>query len=120
MYNDSGDVRFKGNKLKAFSDWLNEKVNHTDTKGTYLFAEPITINKVELITDATVTSEAVDDRSSLLVQIPKGLKRKQIDVALKKLLTSNIDFERRRQVRNPIRSNARYQLTKPIAYQNYE
>ena len=120
VYNDFGDVRYKGSKLKAFSDWFNEKVSDTDTKGTYLFAEPITINKVELITDAKLASEAVGDASSLLVQIPKGLKRKQIDVAINKLLSSNIDFERGRQVRNPNRSNARYHLTKPIAYQNYK
>ena len=120
VFNDFGDVRYKGNKLKGFCDWFNAKVSDTETKGTYLFAEPHTIDKVELITDAKQASEAVDDASSLLVQIPKGLKRKQIDVAIDRLLATHMDFERGRQVRNPNRSNARYHLTKPIRFENYK
>ena len=51
IYNDSFDVRYEGDKYIAFTKRWRSKVNNTETSGEYLFAEPITINKVILSED---------------------------------------------------------------------
>ena len=97
---------------------MRSKVNETETRGEYLFAEPISVSKVMLIDTKDTAIEAVEDESSLLIRIPKNIRRKQIDIAIDRIFAKELEFERGRQVRNPNRSNARYSLTKPIKIEN--
>jgi hypothetical protein len=72
-----------------------------------------------MLIDAKDTAiEALEDESSLLIRIPKNIRRKQIDIAIDRIFSKELEFERGRQVRNPNRSNARYSLTKPIKIEN--
>ena len=118
VYNDFGDVRYEGDLHIAFTKWWRSKVNETETRGEYLFAEPISISKVMLIDAKDTAIEALEDESSLLIRIPKNIRRKQIDIAIDRIFSKELEFERGRQVRNPNRSNARYSLTKPIKIEN--
>jgi hypothetical protein len=114
VFKDFGDVRYEGCVYLAFTRWWIQKLNETETRGTYLFAEPYTGTKVELVTDITEAKSAADDESVLLIRIPKIINRKRIDEAIDKILASEMQFERGRKVRNPSRSNARYHLSKPV------
>ena len=118
VYKDFGDVRYEGDKYIAFTKWWRSKVNDTETRGEYLFAEPTTINKVMLVEDRDTAIQSVDDESSLLIRIPKALTRKQIDMSIERIFSKEMTFERGRQTRNPTRSNARYSLTSPIKVDN--
>ena len=40
------------------------KINDTETRGEYLFAEPITVNKVTLVDDRDTAIQSADDESS--------------------------------------------------------
>lgn len=122
IYNDFCDVRYEGDKYVAFTKWWRSKVNDTETRGEYLFAEPITINKVMLIEDKDTAIQSADDESSLLIRIriPKALTRRQIDMSIERIFTKEMTFERGRQTRNPTRSNARYSLTNPIKVETYK
>ena len=118
VYEDFGDVRYEGDKHLAFTKWWRSKANETETKGEYLFAEPISVNKVMLVDDREIAIQAVEDESSLLIRVPKNMRRKQIDVSIDRIFAKELEFEKGRQVRNPNRSNARYHLTKPIKIEN--
>ena len=111
---DFGDVRFEGDKYKAFAKWWRSKVNNEETIGEYLFAEPIQAKKVMLVEDEDRAKKFANDASSLLISIPKNLTRKQIDTALESIFRKELSFEKGRQTRNPTRSNARYSLSKPV------
>ncbi len=114
IYNDFGDVRYKGNEHKAFCDWWNTKVNEFEIRGVYLFAEPLMQNTVAVIDDEETAKQAVSDQSSLLVRIPKNIRRKDIDSRLNTIFDKEMDFEKGIQTRNPNRSNAKYKLSKVI------
>jgi hypothetical protein len=114
VYNDFGDVRYNGDKFLAFTKWWRTKVNATETRGEYLFAEPIAERRVQLIEDEHTAKIALQDTGTLLVEIPSSITRKQMDVALENIIKKKLSFERGRQTRNPSRSNARYSLSKPV------
>jgi len=71
-----------------------------------------------LVDDRDIAIQAVEDESSLLIRVPKNIRRKQIDVSIDRIFAKELEFEKGRQVRNPNRSNARYHLTKPIKIEN--
>ena len=119
VYEDFGDVRYEGDKYIAFTKWWRSKVNDTETRGEYLFAET-TINKVMLVEDRETAIQSADDESSLLIRIPKALTRRQIDMSIERIFAKEMTFERGRQTRNPTRSNARYSLTNPIKVETYK
>ena len=113
VFADFGDVRYEGDKHKAFANWWRSKANDTETMGEYLFSEPVAATKVMLVDDAEAARRCASDASSLLIDIPKNLTRKQIDKALDNIFRKELSFEKGRQTRNPTRSNARYNLSKP-------
>ena len=120
VYKDFGDVRYEGDKYIAFTKWWRGKVNDTETRGEYLFAEPTTINKVMLIEDRDTSIQSADDESSLLIRVPTNLKRNYINSGIERIFAKHITFERGRQTRNPSRSNARYHLSAPIMVETYK
>jgi len=113
VFADFGEVRYEGDKHKAFANWWRSKANDTETMGEYLFAEPVAATKVMLVDGEKAAKQSADDASSLLISIPKNLTRKQIDKALDNIFRKELSFEKGRQTRNPTRSNARYSLSKP-------
>jgi hypothetical protein len=100
---DFGDIRYDGDRYKAFANWWRSKGNDTETMGEYLFAEPVAATKVMLVDDAEAAKQSANDASSLLINIPKNLTRKQIDKALDNIFRKELSFERGRQTRNPAR-----------------
>lgn len=114
IYKDFGDVRYEGDKYLAFATWWRGKVSDTDTRGTYLFAEPLRDNRVSYIENVDEAVEAANDESVLLIRIPKVSSRKQIDKSIDRILAREMEFERGRKVRNPSRSKARYKLTSAV------
>jgi hypothetical protein len=120
IFKDFGDVRYEGSKHQAFCDWWNKEFNNTETKGQYLFAEPLTVNTVMVVEDKETAINAVEDASSLLIRIPTNLKRNYIDSGIERIFAKQMTFERGRQTRNPSRSNARYYLSAPIMVKTYK
>ena len=86
---DFGDIRYDGDRYKAFANWWRSKGNDTETMGEYLFAEPVAATKVMLVDDAEAAKQSANDASSLLINIPKNLTRKQIDKALDNIFVKN-------------------------------
>ena len=117
-YRDFGDVRYEGSKYLAFTKWWISKVSEKETRGEFLFAEPVSATSVMLIDDIEVAKEAAKDNSTLLLNIPKNFTRKRIDKALENIFKRELEFERGRQTKNPNRSNARYALTKAVKVEN--
>ena len=115
VYEDFGDLRYEGDRYVAFAKWWNAKLANGETKGSYLFAEPLTEMKVELVEDIDTAERLIADEDELLIRVSKGMKRTHIDKTLNRLFKKHIEFEKGRQTRNPNRSNSRYSLSKPIA-----
>ena len=120
LYDDFGDVRYEGDRYVAFTKWWNAKVANGETKGAYLFAEPLTEMKVELVEDFATAERLIADEDELLIRVSKGMKRLHIDKTLNRIFKKHIEFEKGRQTRNPNRSNARYSLSKPIAIESLQ
>ncbi len=114
IYYDFGDVRYEGDRYVAFAKWWSKKLANGETKGAYLFAEPLNEMKVELVEDVVTAEQLIADDGELLIRVSKGMKRTHIDKALNRIFKKYMEFERGRQTSNPIRSNARYSLSKPI------
>jgi hypothetical protein len=115
VYEDFGDVRYEGDRYVAFAKWWNAKLANGETKSAYLFAEPLTEMKVEVVEDIDTAERLIADEDELLIRVSKGMKRTHIDKTLNRIFKKYIEFEKGRQTRNPNRSNARYSLSKPIA-----
>ncbi|MDC3402010.1 hypothetical protein OA101_03005 [Alphaproteobacteria bacterium] len=115
VYEDFGDVLYEGDRYVAFAKWWNAKLTNGETKGAYLFAEPLTEMKVELVEDIDTAERLIADEDELLIRVSKGMKRTHIDKTLNRIFKKHIEFEKGRQTRNPNRSNARYSLSKPMA-----
>mgnify|MGYP006431389891 FL=1 len=114
VYSDFGDVRYKGCRYVAFTKWWTAKVNDNETRGEYLFAEPQQSKKIQIIKTEVDALTVANDTDSLLVAIPKSLKRTQIDKTLNTILKKNIVGIKGRSVRNPKFSHARYHLNSPL------
>lgn len=113
VYADFGDVRVKSGETlhAAFKRWWTEKVNVDETRGEYLFAEKLTGNKVEILTEETAFEEAID-ADKVVISIPKHISRSRIDSAIERILKKHFSFERGRLTRKPANSTARYHLNK--------
>ena len=104
----------------AFANWWNAKLANGETKGAYLFAEPLTEMKVELVEDVATAERLIADEDELLIRVSKGMKRTHIDKTLNRIFKKYLEFEKGRQTRNPNRSNARYSLSKPNSIKSLE
>ena len=114
-YEDFDDVAYVGDRYVAFAKWWNAKLANGETKGAYLFAEPLTEIKVEFVEDVATAERLIAVEDKLLIRVSKGMKRTHIDKTLNRIFKKHIEFEKGRQTRNPNRSSARYSLSKPIA-----
>lgn len=118
VYADFGDVRYEGDEYIAFAQWWRSKVSVTEKRGEFLFAEPKTARRVELVTDREEAKRLIDSEEELLIRVSRGMQKKHIDNALKRIFDRELSFEKGRQTRNPNRSNARYSLSNAVITDN--
>ncbi|SFE81188.1 hypothetical protein SAMN04487869_11880 [Marinobacter sp. DSM 26671] len=112
VHEDFGDVRYEGDRYKAFCDWWRTPVSTGERRGEFLFAEPVhtsTVSVLESVTDAERTIASAD---TLVLSIPLNRQRQHVDKAIDKLLKKHMRTEKGRAVRNPRQSRARYHLNK--------
>ena len=69
MYEDFGDVRYEGDRYVAFAKWWNAKLANGETKGAYLFAEPLIEMKVEVVEDIDTAERLIADEDELLIHL---------------------------------------------------
>ena len=74
VYEDFGDVRYEGDRYVAFVKWWIRKLANGETKGAYLFAEPLNEMKVELVEDVAIAEQLIADDGELLIRVSKGMK----------------------------------------------
>jgi ribosomal protein L23 len=120
VFKDFGDVTYQGSKYVAFAKRWRTKVSVSETRGEYLFSEPLITNKVDVVENIDVAEQMIRDKSNLLFNIPKSLTRKQIDTALERIFGMEMTFEKGRQTRHPNQSNARYMLSSPVKVENMQ
>lgn len=120
VYENFGDVRYKGDSHVAFSKWWNQKLDNGETRGVFLFAEPTTEMKVEVVNDLKLAEQLLEDENELLIRITRGMSRSYIDKALDRIFKKHLEFEKGRQVRSPTRSRARFSLSKPVTIENLQ
>lgn len=113
IYKDFGDVRYEGCRYKAFCNWWRAKLANGETRGVFLFAEPLTDTAVRHIEDGDAAAKAASDDSVIVIAIPRHMQRQHVDNALDRILRKQLKVRKGRNVRNPSRSQARYHLTKP-------
>jgi hypothetical protein len=118
VYTDFGDVRYEGSKYVAFGKWWRGKVANGEKRGEFLFAEPKTVQRVELVSDIDAARALINSDDELLIRVSKGMQKKHIENALKRIFDRELSFEKGRQTRNPNRSNARYCLSSPVSTAN--
>jgi hypothetical protein len=112
VYRDFGDVRYVGDRHKAFCDWWRAPISTEESRGEYLFAEPVhasTVNVLDCINDA---EGAIASDDTLVISIPLSRQRQHVDKAIDRLLKRHMRTEKGRAVRNPSQSKARYHLGK--------
>lgn len=94
MYEDFGDVRYEGDRYVAFAKWWNAKLANGETKGAYLFAEPLTEMKVEVVEDIDTAERLIADEDELLIRVSKGMKRTHIDKTLNRIFKNILSLRR--------------------------
>lgn len=115
VYADFGDVRFEGDRHKAFCDWWRKRVNEHERRGEYLFAEPTAEGMGARLVDSIDAAQAALVRDdTILVSIPITSQRKHIERRLDRILKQHLTPVAARTVRSPAQSKARYRLNKPI------
>ena len=115
VYDDFGDVRYDGCRHLAFTQWWTERVNTTEQRGAYLFAEPVESAAVSVIHNEDDAAAALGSEHTLVLAVDLHSQRKYIDGWVDRLLQRHMGkLKRGRQVRNPKFSAARYRLAKAV------
>jgi hypothetical protein len=115
VYADFGDVRYEGCRYVAFASWWRERVNTKETRGEYLFAEPLHTRTVRALHTVDEATAVLGSGEVLVLAVPLAMQRQHIDKALNRLLVKQLGNPKRgKQVRNPKLSQARYRLNKPV------
>ena len=115
VYADFGDVRFEGDRHKAFCAWWRKRVNEHERRGEYIFAEPAAEGMgARLVESLDAAHRALERDDTILVSIPISSQRKHIERRLDRILKQHLTPAAARTVRSPSQSNARYRLNKPV------
>lgn len=112
IYRDFGDVRYEGNRYLAFAKWWTAKLNKIETKGSYLFAEPLLDESVHIVETEDDAIRAVSSVSTLLIAIPVQRQKGYVERTISNILKNELENVKGREIRNPLNSQARYHLTK--------
>lgn len=118
VYKDFGDVRYSGNRHKAFADWWTAEVGRYKNgakirRGEYLFAEPQDSN-VHYVKDEEHAKGILSDDSFLLLALPKVNDKSVIEQTLKRIVDKHYSSLQGRDARNPKFSKARYRFSKEV------
>ena len=73
---------------------LSAKLANGETKDAYLFAEPLTEIKVEVVEDVATAEQLIADEDELLIRFSKGMKRLHIDKALNRIFKNTLNLKR--------------------------
>jgi hypothetical protein len=111
---DFGQLQATDDIYTSFCDWWREKMPNGEQRGVYLFAEPVMESKTQEVVAPQEANRLIADDRYIVIAVPKdvqlGYARESVDRILKR---HNVRKEGR-QVRDPKRSLARYQLTKSV------
>ena len=110
VYEDFGDVRYEGDRYRAFSAWWRERVNTNEQRGAYLFAEPLRDRWTRVVSDKADANDVIEDNAQVLIALPIHQTRQAANKALKKIVAKHIAEQRGRAVTDPRSSQARYHL----------
>jgi hypothetical protein len=115
VYADWGDVRYDGDRYRAFCDWWRNRVNTNEERGAYLFAEPLRGRWTHLVEDGERAAEYAEHDDWLVIAIPLPQQRRYVDKSINRLLKKHLPTERGKAVVNPAEhSEARYHLAKAV------
>lgn len=114
VFRDFGDVRYDGNRHLAFCGWWRRRTNEHETQGEYLFAEPQSGQRVEVVATEEAAAEALTDDNRILISVPLDAQRRHIEKRLNTILKVNLQPKAARLVRSVKTSKARYSLHIPV------
>ena len=110
VYEDWGDVRYDGDRYRAFCDWWRNRVNTNEERGAYLFAEPLRGKWTRVLTDEEDMHDAWHDDAQVLIALPVHQTRHHAHKSLNRIVRKHIAEQKGRSVSDPRSSKARYHL----------
>jgi hypothetical protein len=110
VYEDWGDVRYEGDRYRAFCDWWRNRVNTNEQRGAYLFAEPLRGTWTRVLTDDADMQNAWDDDTQIVIALPIHQTRHHANKSLARIVRKHIAEQKGRAVSDPRSSKARYHL----------
>lgn len=114
VYADWGDVRYDGDRYRAFCDWWRERVNTNEQRGAYLFAEPLRGVWTRVLTDETDLQSAWEDDGQIIIALPIHQTRHHAHKSFTRIVRKHIADQKGRAVSDPRTSKARYHLNTAV------
>jgi hypothetical protein len=114
VYEDWGDVRYDGDRYRAFCDWWRERVNTNEQRGAYLFAEPLRGTWTRVLTDEADMHSAWGDDAQIVIALPIHQTRHHAHKSLTRIVRKHIAEQKGRAVSDPRSSKARYHLNTAV------
>ena len=114
VYEDWGDVRYDGDRYRAFCDWWRNRVNTNEERGAYLFAEPLRGTWTRVLADEEDMHEAWEDDAQILIALPVHQTRHHAHKSLNRIVRKHIADQKGRSVSDPRLSKARYHLNTAV------
>jgi hypothetical protein len=114
VYEDWGDVRYEGDRYRAFCAWWRERVNTNEQRGAYLFAEPLRGMWTRVLSDEADIQSAWADDSQIIIALPIHQTRHHANKSLKRIVRKHIADQKGRAVSDPRTSKARYHLNTAV------
>jgi hypothetical protein len=121
VYEDFGDVRYDGDRYRAFCDWWRNRVNtNGEERGIYLFAEPLRGVWTHIVEDGERAAEYAEQDDWLVIAIPLPQQRRYVDKSINRLLKKHLPSEHGKRVDPAEHSQALYHLSKPVLVKRLE
>ena len=114
VYEDWGDVRYDGDRYRAFCAWWRERVNTNEQRGAYLFAEPLRGMWTRVLTDEADMQSTWEDDGQIIIALPIHQTRHHANKSLTRIVRKHIAEQKGRAVSDPRSSKARYHLNTAV------
>ncbi|TVO66461.1 hypothetical protein FPL11_01905 [Spiribacter aquaticus] len=114
VYDDFGDVRYEGDRYRAFCDWWRNRVNTNEQRGAYLFAEPLRGTWTRVLADEADLQSAWDDDAQIVIAVPIHQTRHHANKSLTRIVRKHIAEQKGRAISDPRSSKARYHLNTAV------
>ncbi|AUB79303.1 hypothetical protein BBH56_09460 [Spiribacter roseus] len=114
VYEDFGDVRYDGDRYRAFCDWWRNRVNTNEQRGAYLFAEPLRGTWTRVLSDEDDLQSAWEDEAQIVIALPVYQTRHHAHKSLTRIVRKHIAEQKGRAVSDPRSSKARYHLNTAV------